>query len=190
VNGNAQIIAPASGMVAAYEPAKGTEIWRVKYNGYSLIPRPIFGDGLLFIATGYDSPVLDAIRPDGKGDVTSSNVVWTVKRAVPHTASLLFAHDDVYMVSDGGVASCLDAKTGEVYWSERIGGNYSASPILCDDKIYFTSEEGQGTVVAAAHEFKVLQKNDLKEKTFASFAAVDGALFVRTEKNLYRFEEK
>jgi outer membrane protein assembly factor BamB len=190
VNGKKEIISPASGMVAAYEPAKGAEIWRVKYNGYSLIPRPIFGDGLLFIPTGYDSPVLNAIKPEGKGDLTSSNIAWTVKRAVPHTASLLFVDDSVYMVSDGGVASCLNAKTGEVHWSERIAGKYSASPIYHDGKIFFTSEEGQGTVIAAGKEFKVLQKNDLKERTFASFAAVDGALYVRTEKELYRFEEK
>ena len=69
-------------------------------------------------------------------------------------------------------------------------GTYSASPIYHDGKIYFTAEEGQGTVVEAGKEFKVLQKNDLKERTFASFAAVDGALFVRTDKNLYRFAEK
>jgi outer membrane protein assembly factor BamB len=189
-NGKKLIVSPGSGMVAAYDPAKGTEVWRVTYNGYSLIPRPVFGNGLVFVATGYDSPTLQAIKPDGKGDVTSSKVAWTVKRAVPNTPSVLLNEDELYMVSDGGVASCLDAKTGEVHWSERIPGNYSASPIAHDGKIWFTSEQGNGVVLAAGKEFKVLKQNDLKDRTFASFAAVDGALFVRTEKELYRFEVK
>jgi len=104
---------------------------------------------------------------------------------------VLFDNEELYMVSDAGIASCLNAKTGEPYWSERIpGGNYSASPIAHDGKIWFTSEQGNGVVVAAGKEFKILKQNDMQEKTFASFAAVDGALFVRTEKQLFRFEQK
>lgn len=190
VDGKKLIVSPGSGMVGAYEPAKGTEVWRVNYDGYSLIPKPAFGAGLVYVATGYNTPVLHAIKPEGKGNVTGSNIAWTAKRAVSHTPSVLFFDDMLFMVSDGGVASCLNAKTGDVIWSERVPGAYSSSPIYSDGKIFLTNEEGLGTVLAAGKEFKILQKNDLKEKTFAAFAAVDGALFVRTKKHLYRFETK
>jgi outer membrane protein assembly factor BamB len=185
-----QVISPGSEAVVAYEASSGKEIWRVKTNGYSVIPRPIYGHGLLFICTGYDSPTLLAIRPDGQGDVTKSHVVWSTKKGVPHTASLVLSGDDLFMVSDGGTASCLDARTGKVHWQERINGHFSASPILADGKVYFLSEEGMTTVVQAASTFEVLARNDLKERTLASFAVGDGALFVRTEMHLFRIEAK
>jgi len=185
------IISPGSGMVGAYEPAKGTEVWRVKYDGFSLIPRPVFGGGMVYVATGYMSPTLQAIKPEGKGDITASNVAWTVKRAAPNTPSVLYVDDMVFMVSDGGVATCLNAKTGDPYWSERVpGSGYSASPIYADGKIWVTSESGEGAVIEAKKEFNILNKSNLKERTFASFAAVDGSLYVRTDKNMYRFQEK
>jgi len=183
-----QIISPFSDAVCAYDPATGKEIWRVRYDGYSVIPRPVYGHGLVFICTGYNTPSLLAIRPDGSGDVTATHVAWTAKRGVPHTASVLLVGDALYMVADNGTASCLDARTGKVYWQERLGGNYSASPIDADGKIYFQSEDGVGTIVEAGRECKKLARNALGERTLASYAAVDGALFLRTEKNLYRFE--
>jgi outer membrane protein assembly factor BamB len=93
------------------------------------------------------------------------------------------------MVSDNGMASCLDAKTGEVHWQERLGGNFSASPILADGKVYFLSEEGVGHVIKAAKKFERVAKNDLEERTLASYAVADGALFIRTETHLYRLEK-
>jgi len=184
------IVSPASGMVAAYDPAKGTEVWRVKYDGYSLIPKPVFAGGLVYVATGYNTPSLHAIKPEGKGDITGSSIAWSVKRAVPHTPSLLHHGNELYMVSDGGLATCMDAKSGEVLWSERVKGNYSASPTFADGKIFLTSEDGKGTVLAAGREFKVLEENELGERTFAAFAAADGSLFVRTDKQLYCFKDK
>jgi len=190
LKGQKLVISPASGMVGAYDPAKGTEIWRVKYDGYSLIPKPVFGDGLLFVSTGYNTPILLAIKPEGMGDVTSSNIAWNSKRSVPNTPSMLHHGSELYMVSDGGVVTCMNAKTGDVHWSERVKGGYSSSPMIADGKIYLTSEEGKGTVLATGKEFKILHENDLKERTFAAFAAADGALFVRTEKKLYCFRDK
>jgi outer membrane protein assembly factor BamB len=185
-----QIISPFSDAVCAYDPATGKEIWRVRYDGYSVIPRPVYVHGLVFICTGYNTPSLLAIRPDGSGDVTATHVAWTAKRGVPHTASLLLVGEELYMVSDGGMASCLDARTGKVYWQERLGGNFSASPVDADGKVYFQSEDGVGTVIEAGREFKKLARNALGEKTLASYAVVDAALFLRTEKNLYRFEAR
>lgn len=94
------------------------------------------------------------------------------------------------MVSDSGTASCLDARTGKVHWQQRITGEYSASPILADGRVYFLSEEGLTTVVRAGTTFEVLARNDLKERTLASFAAANNALFVRTETHLYRIGAK
>jgi outer membrane protein assembly factor BamB len=188
VAGKQQIISPASGMVGAYDPRTGREIWRVRYEGYSVIPRPVFGHGLVYICTGYNTPSLLAIRPDGQGDVTRTHVAWTVRRHAPHTPSPLLVGDELYLVSDWGIASCLDAKTGHVHWQERLGGAYSASPVHAGDKIYFQSEDGVGTVLKAGRRFEVVAKNAMEERTLASYAAVNGALFLRTAKHLYRIE--
>ncbi len=191
VDGKEQVISAGSEAVCAYDPADGKEIWKVRTNGYSVIPRPVFGNGLLYVCTGYDSPTLLAIKPDGKGDVTDSHVVWKATRNVPNTASVLLSGDELYMVSDRGAVSCLDAKTGSVVWSERLpGSNFSASPLLIDGKIYLQSEEGVGTVLKAGRTFEQLARNPLNERALASFAAAEGALFVRTEKHLYRFESR
>lgn len=189
VAGKKQIISGGSDAVYAYDPVDGKEIWKVRYTGYSLIPRPVYGHGLLYVCTGYDSPTLLAIRPDGKGDVTETHVAWKVARNVPHTASVVLAGDELYMVSDRGAVSCLEAKTGSVIWSERlVGSNFSASPLFIDGKIYLQSEDGVGTVLKAGRTFEQLARNPLEERSLASVAVVKGALFVRTEKHLYRFE--
>jgi outer membrane protein assembly factor BamB len=191
VDGKEQIVSPGAGFVAAYEPEKGTEIWRVHYgSGYSVVPRPVFGYGMVFLSSGFDSPVLYAIRVDGLGDVTKSHVAWTLKKGAPLTPSPLLVGEELYTISDNGLASCLDAKTGKIHWQERISGSHSASPIFADGKIFFLSEDGIGTVVKAAKEFEVLARNELGEKTLASYAATDGALFVRTEKHLYRIQNR
>lgn len=191
VNGQKQVISPGAGLVCAYDPKDGKELWRVRYgDGYSVVPRPVFGHGLLFLSSGYDSPTLLAIRPDGKGDVTDSHVAWNLRKGAPLTPSPLLAGNELYIVSDNGIASCLDPKTGKPHWQERIGGAYSASPILADGKVYFLSEDGLGVVVKASPKFEIVAKNPMKERTLASFAAADGVLYLRTEKNLYRIESK
>ncbi|HKI37355.1 MAG TPA: PQQ-binding-like beta-propeller repeat protein [Gemmataceae bacterium] len=190
VNGRKQIVSPASDVVTAYDPKTGEEIWRLRYDGYSVIPRPVYGHGLLFLSTGYNTPVLMAIRPDGKGDVTETHVAWTMPKNAPHTPSPLLIGNELYMVSDGGTASCLDAKTGDVHWSERLGGGFSSSPLEGDGKVYFQNEAGVGFVVKAGTKYELLAKNDLKERTLASYAAADGALFIRTAKRLYRIEKR
>ncbi|PWT90745.1 MAG: serine/threonine protein kinase [Proteobacteria bacterium] len=186
VNGRPQIVSPGSNMVGAYDPDAGREIWRVEYDGYSVIPRPVYGHGLVFVCTGFNNPTLLAIRPDGEGDVTRSHVAWKTRRAAPLTPSALLVGDELYLVSDNGVASCLDAQSGRVHWQQRIEGNYSASPIYGDGKVYSQSEQGTAVVMKAAKRYQLLATNSLGERTLASFAAADGALFIRTEKHLYR----
>jgi outer membrane protein assembly factor BamB len=188
VNNKPQVVSPGTDAVMGYDPATGREIWRVTYDGYSVIPRPVHGHGMIYMCTGYDSPTLKAIRPDGAGDVTKSHVAWTLRQNAPHTPSPLLVGDELYIVSDGGIASCIDAKTGKVHWKQRIGTAFSASPMAADGRVYFQSEDGVGIVVKAGKSFAELARNELKEKTYASYAAVDGALFIRTEKRLYRFQ--
>ena len=190
VDGRRQIISPASDMVTAYDPADGTELWRLTYGGYSVIPRPVFGHGMIFLSTGYDAPKVLAIRADGTGDVTKSHLAWSVAKGAPHTPSPLLVGDELYTVSDGGMATCYDARTGKVHWQERLDRSFSASPFYADGKIYLQSEEGVTTVLRAGKAYEVLAESTLEKRTFASYAAVDGALYLRTEQNLYCIKAK
>lgn len=190
VKGQHQIISAGSNVVSALDPADGKEIWRVRYQGYSVVPRPVYGHGLVFICTGYDAPKLLAIRADGQGDVTDTHVVWTARRGVPHTPSLLLVGDELYLAADKGILSCLDARSGDVHWSERVDGDYSASPLLADGKIYLLSEQGSGLVFRAGKKFEQLARNEMDERALASCAAADGALYLRTENHLYRIEAR
>jgi outer membrane protein assembly factor BamB len=190
VDGKKQVVSPFSGAVASYDPQDGKELWRVQYDGYSLIPRPVFGDGMVFLSSGYDRPKLLAIRAGGSGDVTKMHIAWSTAKAAPHAPSPLLVGDALYSISDNGITACFDARTGKVHWQERIGGSFSASPLYGGGKIYLQSEEGVGTVLRAGERFEVLATNTLDEKTLASYAAADGALFVRTERHLYRIQEK
>lgn len=188
VNGDTQVISPTSGFVAAYAPRDGHELWRVGYGeGYSVIPRPVFAHGLVFISSGFEQPILYAIKPEGaSGNVTDTHVAWTYRKGVPHTSSMLVLGDEIYFVSDGGIATCADARTGEVHWTERLGGDFSASPVSAEGRIYFQNEGGIGFVVKADKAFALLAKNDLGERTFASYAVSDGALFIRSEAHLWK----
>jgi outer membrane protein assembly factor BamB len=190
VDGRQQVVSPGAAAVGAYDPSTGREIWRVRYDGYSVIPRPVYAHGLVFVSTGYETPSLLAIRPEGRGDVTETHVAWRTRRGVPHSASLVVAGDQLYMVSDAGVASCLDARTGRLHWQERLGGTYSSSPLVADGRIYFQSEDGTAVIIKAGTQFQQLARNELGERTLASYAVVDGALFIRTEENLYRIEAR
>jgi outer membrane protein assembly factor BamB len=188
--GKRQIVSPASDAVTAYDPASGAEIWRARYTGYSVTPRPVFGHGMIFLSTSFDRPTLLAIRADGTGDVTKSHLVWSTAKGAPHTPSPLLIGEELYMVSDNGIASCLDADTGKVHWQERIGGNFSASPLYADGKIYLQSEDAVTTVLAAGTKFTNLAQSKLNERTLASSAVADGAIYIRTESALYRIQKR
>jgi outer membrane protein assembly factor BamB len=187
--GKRQIVSPATGQVVAYEPKTGRELWKVKYSGFSVIPRPVYAHGLVFLSTSYMSPKVLAISPTGSGDVTDSHLKWSIARGAPNTPSTLVVGDELYFLSDRGTATCVDAKSGKVHWQQRIGGNYSASPVFADGRIYFHSEQGDTIVIKPGKEYRELAKNSLGERSLASFAVADGALFIRTETKLYRVQK-
>ena len=187
VGGTKQIVSEGSEILAAYDPTTGKELWRTKFDGYSVIPKPVAGHGMVYFSTSFDHPKLNAIKLGGSGDVTGSHTAWTLDKGAPNTPSPLLVGDELYLVSDRGQFSCVDAKTGKVVWDDKLRGNYSASPIYANGNIYLTSEEGKGTLIKAGRIKEILGEFDMKEKTFASFAAADGALYVRTEGHLYRF---
>ena len=131
--------------------------------------------------------MLYAIKPAGaKGDVTDTNVVWTQRKGAPNTPSPLVVGDEVYFISDVGTATCADALTGNIYWEHKFSGGYSSSPVYAEGKVYFQNESGMGFVVKAAKTFEQLAQNDLDEKSLASYAVVDGSLFIRTEQHLWK----
>jgi outer membrane protein assembly factor BamB len=182
-----QIFSVGAFRAAAYDPASGKEIWRVGYaDGFSNVPRPVYGHGLVFIATGFQEPSLLAVRVDGKNDVTKTNIVWNIRRGAPYTPSPLLVGDELYFVSDVGIASCVDAETGTTHWQVRLGGNYSASPVFADGRIYFQSEEGVTTVIAPGKQIRRLSQNKLDGDMLATMAISNGSIFIRTDRSLYR----
>ena len=185
--GRDQVVSVGAYRAVAYDPANGREIWRVAYDdGFSNVPRPVFGQGLVFIATGFQQPALIAVRPDGTGDVTRSHVAWTLRRGAPYTPSPILVGEQLFIVNDAGIATCVDARTGTIHWQQRLGGNYSASPVHADGRIYFQSEEGVTTAIEPATTFKRLATSQLDGAMLASMAVAERSFFIRTQSHLYR----
>ena len=186
-----QVVSIGAYRAAAYDPESGKEIWRVGYaDGFSNVPRQVFGHGLVYIATGFQQPTLLAVRADGTGDVTKTHVAWTLRRGAPLTPSPLLVGDELYLVNDGGIATCLDARTGSIHWQQRLDGGFSASPIAADGRIYFLSEDGVATVIAPGKAFRRLASNALDGATLASMAVSGGSIFIRSHSHLYRIAQK
>jgi len=187
VNGLPQAVIPGAQWFVAYEPSTGKELWRIDHGpGFSNVARPVFDCNLLFLNTGLGKAQLWAVRPDGVGDVSYTHVAWRETRQVPAMSSPAISEGRIYMVTDGGVVSCLDAKTGNAFWRERMPGKYSASPVVGAGRVYFWSHEGRTTVIADSEEFKVLAKNDLDGMIMASPAVVSGDIVLRSDTSLYR----
>ena len=191
LNGRDVAIIPGAEWFVAYDAATGREVWRVSHdNGFSNVPRPVYDGQRLYLCSGYIRPRLFAVRTDGQGDVTKTHVAWQVAQQVPTMPSPVVVAGRIYMISDGGVASCLNAETGEVVWRERVDGKYSASLLAAAGRIYFCSQQGRTTVVAASDEFHVLARNELAGMLMASPAVLQGDLVLRTDSQLYRIDGK
>jgi len=184
-----------------YDPTTGKELWRVEERTcHSAGTRPVTGFGMVFLPTGWSQGQLLAVKPGANGEVLDANdtesatadsklkLVWKTRRSVSRKPSLLLVNDLLFMIEDGGVATCLEAVSGKDVWRERVGGNYSASPLFAEGRIYFFSEEGKTTVIEAGREFKKLAENTLEDGFMASPAVSGKALFLRTRTHLYRIE--
>jgi outer membrane protein assembly factor BamB len=145
---------------------------------------------MVFIATGYDKPTVIAVKVDGTGDVTDTHIAWKMEKYAPHNPSMVVAGDELYLVADNGILSCLDAKTGTAHYQERCTGPISASILHADGKLYLQDEKGLGVVVKPGKTFTVLAKNELAERSLASYAVVGDDLLIRTENNLWRVGTK
>jgi outer membrane protein assembly factor BamB len=191
VAGRDQLVSVGAFRVASYDPSTGKEIWRASYgDGFSNVPRPVYGDGLIYIATGFQQPSLIAVRPDGAGDVTKTHIAWELKRAAPLTPSPLLIDHQLYVVNDGGILSCVDAKTGAVLWQQRLSGSYSASPLYAGGRIFLSSEQGITTVLVPGKEFRRVAANTLEGAMLSSIAVAQGAFFIRTDTHLYRVQSR
>lgn len=188
VGDRTQLLSIGAHAVMGYEPRTGREVWKAGFKGYSNVSRPVSDGEIAVVSTGYDLPQLVAFKLGGEGDVTESHKLWTYKGRVPAMPSPLLVDGRVYLMHDAGIATCLDAKTGEEIWKARVGGEYSASPIHAEGRIYFFSQEGKATVIAAGGAFKVLAENTLDEGFMACPAVAGRALFLRTKTHLYRIE--
>ncbi len=200
LSGQLTLLSQGAKAIYGYEPKTGRELWRVEERqNHSGSTRPVVSGDVVFVNTGWSSGQVLAIRPGAKGGVVDANattppsgdgpvVLWKVKRNVPKKPSLLLVDELLYYVDDGGIASCVDAKTGLEVWRERLGGNFSASPIEAGGRLYFPNEEGKTFVLAAGREFRKLAENQLGDGFLASPAAAGRALYLRSRTHLYRVE--
>ena len=191
VGGEPQVVSPCGGLVGAYDPRDGREIWSYRYpGGYSVVVRPVFANGLVVVSSGYDTPVLHAIRPDGRGEVTATHQAWKLERGAPLNPSPVQVGADLYLVSDGGILSCVASLSGEVRWRHRLPGDYSASPVLAGGRIYFLNEEGVATVIEPGDSYREVATNTIEGRTLASPAISGGAIYLRSDRHLYRIGKK
>jgi hypothetical protein len=187
--GKPQMLSVGAKAAYAYDPRTGRELWRVQHPDWSAAPRPLFNGEFAFFTTGLTKTELLAVKPDSEGDVTDSAVAWRIKTRVGKYASPILVDDLIYTAAAESFLTCLDAKTGEAVWTERIGGKYAASPIYADGRLYFFSQDGATTVLKPGRSFEVLATNTLDDGFMASPAASGKAFFLRTKTHLYRVEE-
>jgi outer membrane protein assembly factor BamB len=188
VAGRDEIIVNSQNRVYGYHPDTGKELWSCGGPTVEVIPTPVVGHGLVFCSSGRAGPTL-AIRPGGTGDVTSSHVAWSTPRGSPFVPSPLLHGQYLYMVNDmQSVATCFEATSGNTMWQERLGvakrEGFSGSPVVVDDKVFFTNDEGETFVLRAGPKFELLHVNNIGEETLASPALVDGRWFIRTGEHL------
>jgi outer membrane protein assembly factor BamB len=191
VGGKPQLISSASAATSAFDPKTGKVIWTVTYKGHSPASKILYGNGLVYFTTGAGGELL-AVKPDGQGDVTSTHIAWRTKVGAQKPSPIL-VEDLIYIVNDGGVGNCFDAKTGAKVWQQRIGGKgYSASPVYADGAIYFCAEDGTAVAVQPGKEYKELGQGKLDGGAECKItpAIVGKSIFLRTSDSLYRIEQK
>ncbi|MFO0844987.1 MAG: PQQ-binding-like beta-propeller repeat protein [Gemmataceae bacterium] len=179
------LVSPAGDVIQGFDPATGTLLWTVRTWGEGLVPSAAAADGLAFGTTGFGKPRLKAVRLGGKDDVTDTHVAWEDTNNVPMLPSMVTAGGRLFVVTDKGFAACLDTKTGQEVWKRRLGGSFSASPVLADGRLYALSDQGETFVLKASDDYQLLARNPLGEEAQASPAVSGGRLFLRTKSHLW-----
>lgn len=186
--GKVQMVVPGAQWFVSYDPETGQEIWRVDNGkGETVAPRPVYGDPFVYLSTGVyrPKPQLWAVRVQGQGDVTATHVAWKLASSIGFMASPLLLGRELFLLSDDGFVTCVDAASGEILNKIRAGGNYAASPAWAEGRIYCFSREGKTLVLKASKELTILAENQLDGPVFASPAFVNSAIYVRTDSDLY-----
>jgi outer membrane protein assembly factor BamB len=190
-NGRAQVISEAGDVLQGFDLKTGERLWSSEVIGEGKAPSVVLGDGLAFTSGGWGGKEsIKAFRLGGKGDLKESNLVWEQRKGMPKVPSMIYVNRYLFAITDGGVATCMKADTGELVWQQRIGGNFSASPVASEGRIYFVGDNGETTVIKAGPEFEILAKNPLGEKVQASPAISQGQMFIRTERHLFAIGKK
>lgn len=185
-----QMVSIGAKGVFSYDPKNGKELWKARHRGWSIAPRPVYGQGLVFTLIDRDRPELWAIKPDGDSDITDSHVVWKSSKRMPPRASPLIVGELLFVVDRNGYISCIEAKTGKLIWQERMKGSFSASPIHTKDLIYFFNEETLCTIIKPKRKLEIVATNKLTEGQLMATPAVDeNSIYIRTAKFLYRIKE-
>lgn len=180
-----ELIVNSNSGVESFDPATGKSLWTYPEVNRFPIPVAMVDDGMLFLSRGYRSSPYMAIRLGGRGDITNSHVAWRVPTGGPYVSSLVHYQGVIYMSTDNGIVSAVDAKNGERLWQERVGGTFSASPIAGDGKVYFVSEGGETIVIKAGRTFEIVSRNKLDGHFVASPAAGGGKVFLRADDRIY-----
>ena len=185
-----QIVSAGGDRVQGFDTKTGERVWSIYSQGEGVTPSPVIGDGLIFTSSGFEAPTIRAIRLGGKGDITDSHIAWEQKKGVPALVSFLHVSPHLYSVTRDKIMHCLDAKTGDIVWQRRLKGTWTASPVLADGKLYFTSEEGVTLVLRPGSKYDEVARNELDEPCLASMAVSHGHFYVRAEENLYSIGSK
>jgi len=190
----AELVASGAYRIVSYDPATGRELWRTEGLMSNAIPSPVANREMVFVSAGYPAKKVIAIRLGGSGDLTATpNIVWKYDKGTAYVPSPILYGEHLYVMTDKGLVTCLDARTGQVkYEGARVPvpATFSASPVAFEGKILLTSEDGDTFVIKAGPVHEVLRSNSLGEPVYASPAIADGRLFIRGEKHLYCIREK
>ena len=184
------MIVNSSDRVDAYDPRTGALLWYTGTTNRFPIPVPVFHDGVIYMSRGYRSGPYMAIRPGGRGDVTKTHIVWESQTGAPYISSLVHDAGLIYMATDVGGVTVVDAKTGARVWQQRIDGIFSASPVAGDGKVYFVSETGETIVLRAGRSPEVIARNDVGARLVSSPAISNGQIFLRSDDQLFAIGPK
>ena len=180
-----EVIVNSTERIDAYDAKTGEFLWHTGEASRFAVPTPVFHNGVIYASRGYRSGPYMAIRPGGRGDVSSKSIVWRIATGAPYCSSLLYFDGVVYMANDVGVLTAVDATSGERIWQERVDGVFSASPVAGGGHVYFVSENGETVVLKAGRAPQVVARNALGERAVASPAISNGQIFIRTDNHVF-----